>query len=541
MEVTLGNSYTPKTNKIRRDILFLIIFTLALIIPFVNKPFHIDGPAFIAPYKNIFKTPFNPYGFSESFQGKQLDFFKNMPHPPFVSYFISMIIYFSGGVSEIIIHTFFFIFPLIAVISMYFISKTVTENPLIPTILLLITPVFIVESSQVTSDMPFIALLLFSITTYIYGIKYKNKYLLVLSIISSNFLIITRYLGLIIIPILFLYSLLKKISIQKTIKILSFSIVLLLVWSILNLITHGEIHILKVIKNESVLPSRMGFNYDGWINNFIGLISHLSGSTMFLFLIPFLCSATKKHIYMLIASLLFTISILVFYASSYEMQYKLLFIIFFGTGIYLFSLAIIKAKKQTFLFIWFSIVALFNIFILPFSCARYNLPLIPPLTLLLFSQIEEMKSSKSLQRLKIIIPIIIPISIIISVADYQLASSYKNISNKIAEYIPESKKWHISSWELDYYLTEKNILPIDYSMIKENDLIVFSKNTTFYPLKLDILNRCILLTEYPQTSKLPVRILDKSSHAGFYSTGWGFLPISFSNNEIERITILQVR
>jgi hypothetical protein len=285
----------------------------------------------------------------------------------------------------------------------------------------------------------------------------------------------------------------------------------------------------------------MGFNYYGWINNFIGLISHLSGSTMFLFLIPFLGHVTKKHIYMLIATFFFAIFISVFYTSSYAIQYKFLFIIFFGSGIYLLLLAIIEIKKQTFLFIWFSFVVLFNIFILPFSCARYNLPLIPPLILLLFSEIKGMKDSKFLHRFKIIIPPIALISLIIAVADYKFASSYKNFSNKIAEYIPESKKWHISSWELGYYLTEKNILPIDYSMIRENDLIIFSKNTTFYPLKPDLFNKCILLREYPQTNKLPVRILDKSSHAGFYSTGWGFLPISFSNNEIERVTILQVR
>jgi hypothetical protein len=541
MGVISENSPTFNANKTRRDLLFLIFFTLILIIPFINKPFHIDAPAFISPYKTIFKTPLNPYGFSELFQGIEADFFENMPHPPFISYLVSLAIYFSGGVSEIIIHTFFFIFPFIAVISMYLISKTTTENPLIPTILILITPAFLVESSQVTSDMPFLALLLFSIATYIYGIKYKNKYLLALSIISSNFLIITRYIGLLIIPLLFLYSLLEKVSIQKTIKMLSFTIVLLLFWSILNLITHRELHIFKIIKNDSVLPLWMGFNYYGWVNNFIGVISHLSGSTMFLFLIPFLRPATKRYIYILIASFLFAVIISVSYISSYEMQYKLLFVIFFGSGIYLFLLAVIKAKKQIFLLAWLLIIFFINIFILPFGCARYNLPLLPPLILLLFNQMEEIGNLNSLRRLKIVIPIIVFISILISIADYQFASYYKNISKKIADYIPEFRKWNLSSWELDYYLTEKNILPIDYSMIKENDLIIYSKNTTFYPLRPDILNRSVLLREYPQTNRLPIRILDKSSHAGFYSTGWGFLPISFSNGEIERITVLQVR
>ena len=539
MEVILKEDSASK--KIKQDLLILILLTFILTIPFINKPFHIDGPAFIIPYKAIYIDPFNPYGFREMFQGEQIEFFKSMPHPPFTSYFIALIIYLSGGMSEIAIHSSFLIFTFTAVISMYFISRTITENPLIPTILLLITPAFMVESSQVTSDMPFLSFLLLSIAAYIYGIKYGNKYLIVVSVIFSNLLIITRYVGLLVLPLMFIYSLTKGVPIKKTIKLLSLSLILLLLWSIQNLFTHGTIHIYATLKNDSVFPSRMGLNYNGWVTNFIGIVSHSSGSTMLLFLIPLLFSLDRKNIFISVASVSLAFIVSLTYISTYAIYYKVLFILFFSSGIYLFLSIIFKPRKDTFLLCWLSIITLFNIFLLPFSCARYNLPLVPPLILLLFNQIEEIKNSIFLKRFKIIIPIIISISIIISIADYQLASFYKNIADKISSIMPESRKWHMSLWELGFYLTERNITPIDYAKVGDGDLIIYSKNTAFYALRPDILNRCILLKEFSQTGILPIRILDQSSHAGFYSIGWGFLPISFSNNEIERVTILQVR
>jgi hypothetical protein len=38
----------------------------------------------------------------------------------------------------------------------------------------------------------------------------------------------------------------------------------------------------------------------------------------------------------------------------------------------------------------------------------------------------------------------------------------------------------------------------------------------------------------------PLRLLDKQSHAGFYSSGWGLIPFSFSQNALEEIEVQQV-
>src|SRR5206468_9850577 len=40
--------------------------------------------------------------------------------------------------------------------------------------------------------------------------------------------------------------------------------------------------------------------------------------------------------------------------------------------------------------------------------------------------------------------------------------------------------------------------------------------------------------------KTPLRMLDRESHAGFYSTGWGLLPFSFSGKSLERLEVSQV-
>jgi hypothetical protein len=45
------------------------------------------------------------------------------------------------------------------------------------------------------------------------------------------------------------------------------------------------------------------------------------------------------------------------------------------------------------------------------------------------------------------------------------------------------------------------------------------------------------LTYKPNT---PLRLLDEQTHAGFYSSGWGLIPFSFSQGALEEIVVSQV-
>ena len=52
----------------KRDLIWLIVLTGAIALPFLNKPFHIDDPSVLQISANILENPLNPFaGFSAWF------------------------------------------------------------------------------------------------------------------------------------------------------------------------------------------------------------------------------------------------------------------------------------------------------------------------------------------------------------------------------------------------------------------------------------------------------------------------------------------
>ena len=145
----------------KNDLLFVIILTLLLVVPFINKAFHIDDTAIIYAAKGA--TTINWYGLPQNIRA--------LSDSPFISHYIALIIK-ATGESEFWLHSFFLIFLVIATISMYFLSKRFTTQPLISTLFLVSAPVFIVSSTNIMPDFALFTFYMAAICIFIYGIEY---------------------------------------------------------------------------------------------------------------------------------------------------------------------------------------------------------------------------------------------------------------------------------------------------------------------------------------------------------------------------------
>ncbi|MDP3765569.1 MAG: hypothetical protein Q8R04_03585, partial [Nanoarchaeota archaeon] len=105
-----------------KPILFIAIFVLFLALPFSNKAYHIDDTAFIYVADQIAKDPLRPYSFILEWGGHSNELATHLLDTPLVSYYISFISLVFGR-SEIILHTSFILFNIIAGISFYFLAK----------------------------------------------------------------------------------------------------------------------------------------------------------------------------------------------------------------------------------------------------------------------------------------------------------------------------------------------------------------------------------------------------------------------------------
>jgi len=94
--------------------------------------------------------------------------------PPLIPYYVAAV---AGvfGYSELALHVFFLIFPLLAAVSMYFILKKYTVTPLLYSLIFVSAPAFLVSSTSIMLDVPLAALMLASIALFIYGVDEDRR------------------------------------------------------------------------------------------------------------------------------------------------------------------------------------------------------------------------------------------------------------------------------------------------------------------------------------------------------------------------------
>src|SRR5207237_6772364 len=69
---------------------------LALVLPFVGQPIHIDDSVYVDIGRNVLKTPWHAHDFSYIFEGRTVADMASHSHPPFVGYWIGLLLWLFG-------------------------------------------------------------------------------------------------------------------------------------------------------------------------------------------------------------------------------------------------------------------------------------------------------------------------------------------------------------------------------------------------------------------------------------------------------------
>src|SRR3989338_8273822 len=278
------------------NILIIILLVLFLTLPFVNKAVHIDDIVFLYIGEHAAKDPWHPYSFYMEW-GSQSGLATHITDPPLVSYYMAIIMKIFGQ-NETILHLFFVIFPLSAALSMYFISKKFTKNPLFPTLFLITSVVFVVMSHNLMLDIPFLAFFLLSVAFFIYGIGSDNKAKVIIGVIFCGFAYLTKYTGVIVFPVLALYAILRKKP--KYIFYLAIPLIMGLLWNLYTYLIYGIPHNLQIF--NWLLGSQNSFASQAVIVRLVTNMTYVGGATIFplMLLYPFIKEKANRIAYLII-------------------------------------------------------------------------------------------------------------------------------------------------------------------------------------------------------------------------------------------------
>jgi hypothetical protein len=546
----------------RKQLILILVITLAPLLLFAQKPFHIDDSAFLEIARNILDHPFDPFHGSvalvdhdyEIFKrlGKTPNTFESMSHPPLVPYMMAGVIKLRGGVDEFALHLAFVIFPLVTAASGFYIAERCTNSPFVATLLFVTCPIFMINSQNLMTDIPALSLMLCSLAVFIYSVEHQRISCAVLSGVVGGLAGLTRYPAMVTPILLIIYSIITRKGLRLSIIAAVAASAVYAIWFIQNFAIYSVAHIWASYKFYKSFYAYHSFGYKDTLikaaSNFsaIGGCAFLGAVFVFFkrknrFSFSFISSIVVSAILVLLLKK-FTLAL-----EDYSSMQFAAFCVFAFAGIYFaveaFRIVITNADNPIikFLGIWLLLTLVPALFLLPFGTGRYMLPALFPLILILVAD-PEWDFNAGRRALSAILIVTFIFGLILSWTDFELALTYKVFAQSIRENYKNAKIWFIGEWGFRYYMKQQGgqYLLSDDTRPAPGDIIVKPQMAGLHQMAESVYKQCVVYDPFVVFSVNPLRILSLQAKAGFYSSGFGLLPYSVSKVPLENFEIYKI-
>jgi hypothetical protein len=532
-------------SRTARDLTVLILLTIVLHAPFIGEAFHLDDAQYLDVALNVARNPLFPMDLPSVFEGHHQDLWGHT-HPPLNAYLISGLIHLHGGPpSERFLHASFLVFPILLTVSFYFLARRFTVEPLIASALLATNPTLMVSAHTLMADVPLVALWVCATIFFIRGIDEQKPLLIGLSALPATAACFYAYQGFALLPLLAFYALSRRKFGWREIAVLGPPVALMAAWQL-----SGYMH-------RGVTYAATMFGYLGvsgiWLastkfRNAIASLTYL-GSVILPFPFVFWMIGRRSRGTLTWAALASAGAVGFLRFADYSLAEKMLFIFCFAAGLstaaWIASRTIESLRLQGwtsddfFLGLWFTgmlaacIAAFFS------GSARYLLPAGPALLLLVM---------RFVKRAPVFYTALLTIQLVFGVAlaqsDYEFAGlARKEARDFHSKYQVNGQPFIFTAeWGWRYYLRSiGGDIMADDTIGRPGELLVKSRVALGGIFDNQLGRSLKPVDKLTYRIRSPLRLLDQTSHAGFWSDGWGVLPFSFSREPLDEFSIYRVK
>jgi len=520
----------------------LILLTLACLLPFSGKAVHMDDPLFLWSAKQIVQHPLDPYGFPVVWYLTRMPMSEVTQNPPLASYYAALIGAVAGW-SERALHLGFIVPAIVGVLGTYRLALRFTARPMLAAAATLLAPGFLVSATGLMCDVMMLALWMLAIIFWIEGLEepVKPRYLAISALLIAA-CALTKYFGVSLIPLLLLYSLVRRRRVGAWIAYLLIPLAVLGCYELYTQHLYGHGLIYNALHYQT--PVR---RLETPLGRLLVGLSFAGGCTLpALAFVPWLWS--RRQIVIGGATSIFIGAVFfegwmnlgrIYAYEKWVHDHKLLIttqlIFYVAGGISLLCLAAADYRKNRdaaslLLLLWVTGTMVFAIALNWNVNARSLLPLIPAVAILIARRLDLARPAATLRGSAVfVIPLIVSgaFSLWVAAGDAALADSSRRMANMVREKTRTDAGTvrFEGHWGFQYYLESFGAKPIQSDALGGNfgDLIVlpmYNTSTFAYPLK----------TTAQQTADLDVptwiTTMNPDAGAGFYFSGWGPLPFA---------------
>ena len=570
--------------------LILILIVLCGSLPFIHQAFHLDDRIYLEIADNILNQPFFPFDYLIVFEGLVAPDAASHGHLPLISYYIAFLKVLTGSDSEWVYHLAFLVFPMLGAVGFYDLAKGHLRFPLPAACLLAVSPAYFVSSHTLMTDVPLVAFWVFSLSRFLRICEGRGArldwVLCALTLLAAAFIsMLTVGLLILMAAYLVIHGGVKGEPIPTGRQFWPMVVLLclpILLWLIWHLRAYFHYDRIILINTFLLMSKREAFSWELMGTKSLSFILNVGGT----FLFPLaLWYGFASRISVRVMLLIFLLSFVPFYAllTGWTWIQIFLFALFLSSGLlvlwHLFCLIlgflawgwnalqlsgwgqlahsfgelrspvpeepnspqqseIVRLRKRELLFLlWFLGVGFICLVAYYIGSVRYTLLALPPLLLLwmrtLETRIQEIYFLRNLIWASVVVTALY--SMLIGYADYRFAEAYRRSSEEITRQYaqPGRTLWYSGEWGFRYYFerNEAKLLTANGVGPKVGDVIIKPYLATPWVTLYDGPEYSELLDQHIPLMDYPLRILDFSSHAGFYSSWFGILPFSITSGE----------
>jgi len=561
--------------------LLLALLVGAVGLPFINKPFHMDDRIYLEVADNILERPLYPYDYPAVYEGFEAPDAASHSHLPLTSYYIAFVKLMADTESEWVFHLAFLIFPLLAAWGMYDLAVRFVRFPLAGAALLVVSPVFLVLSHSLMTDVPLLSLSILAFSRFLRvmdGSTRKTDWVvLMIGLLGASFITMTAII------LVFLFALGAVVSgrpVERSSRrllaiLLGLPFVLWFLWFLLAYLHYDRFVLVNTVLH---MNQRAAFDWRLFLIKGLSFVLNL-GAVFTMPLVAWI--AFGWGLRLRIALLVLFGAFVPFYTwvSGWAWPDTLLFAVFLSTGaLILWSLVastpgvsmrlaaqLAKKRRVTqppgsaageapasqgwwLMLLWFAGVLTACLVLYYSGSARYTLAALPVVVLLVLRELDRrINEAYFLRNLVGLLVILTGIySVWVSYGDYRFAQVYRDAAAELpAKYArPGRVIWITGEWGFRHYMNQAGARTLLQTMPgpRAGDIIIKPYVAMPWVTLFDPGEYTDLVEQRYAEIDSRVRMLDFTSHAGFYSTGWGVLPFSLrKDGRWEWFNVFQVK
>lgn len=527
-------------------ILLVSCVTLALLVPFLTKAYHIDDTLFLKAAAHIRSNPLDFYGFPVNWYGETMQMSEVNQNPPLVSYLIALVSSIFGW-SETALHGAFITAAVAATLGTWKLARSFCDSPATAAIILAVSPVFLVSSTNLMTDTTMLAFFIWGLALWVRGLETDRWQPCLLAALFISCSTLTKYFGITAVPLLVLLTLTRMRRLDLRLLFLLLPVAALFGFDRWSEILYGH----------GLLSSAAGYSTDfagkSTIDYWQKLLTGLSFTGgclgVFLFFIPFLYSRTT-----LLAGGAIGLAVIaaLLLASGKVGATELItngvihwpqliqLSIFILTGAAILGQSIRDCLRRCdgdslFLLCWVAGTFIFTTFVNWTTNARTVLPLAPAVAILIIRQFHGRRLDNNATTGRSHSPPFWPLipaamlALAVAWADASLANSQRTAARAIMDQLAShtGAVWFQGHWGFQYYMEEAGARPIDFNTtrMRLGDIMVVPANNTNVQQPPAGFS---LIKKHRENTLHWLGTMDRTVlGAGFYADLWGPQPYAF--------------